>query len=144
MQEVSEFVVGSAVSPGADALLDGALVVGECVELVHQPLGMDPTQGMLTDVELPGVVTDHHRVAQEPVCAHRTPQRSLGGDAHRVGRHLQTGQTELFKMIQPGSVIGKLAPLMRGQSLDQRSGQGMLTHIVQGRIVDHIISVAGT
>ena len=47
-------------------------------------------------------------------------------------------------MIQPGSVIGKLALLMRGQPLDQRSGQGMVAHVVQGGVVDHVVGVAGT
>jgi hypothetical protein len=34
--------------------------------------------------------------------------------------------------------------LMRGQLLDERSGQGMITHVVQGRVVDHVVGVAGT
>jgi hypothetical protein len=72
-----------------------------------------------------GSVTDHDRLAKEPVCAYRTPQRSLSGDAHRIGRHLQTGQTEPFKVTQPGSVIGKPALLMRGQPLDKHSGQSL-------------------
>ena len=38
-------------------------------------------------------------------------------------------------------LIGKLPPLVRGQSLDQRSGQRMFTHIVQGRVVDHTVGV---
>jgi hypothetical protein len=48
-------------------LLSGALMVGECVELVHQPLGMDPTQRMLTDSKLAGVVADNHRAPEKPV-----------------------------------------------------------------------------
>ena len=47
-------------------------------------------------------------------------------------------------MLRPGLLIGKLQLLVRGQSLDQRSGQRMVTHIVQGRVVDHIVGVAGT
>ena len=78
------------------------------------------------------------------MCAHCTPQRALGGDAYRVGRHMQTGNAELLKMAHPGFVIGKLALLMRGQLLDERSGQGMITHVVQGRVVDHVVGVAGT
>ena len=68
-------------------LLRGALRIGERVELVHQPLGMDPTQRVLADIELPGIVTDHHGLAQEAMRADGTPQRALGGDAHRVGGH---------------------------------------------------------
>jgi len=84
---------------------------------------VDPTESVLADVELPRVVADHHRLAEEAVCVHRTPQRPLGGDAHRIGRHCQIGNAEALKMARPGFFIGKLPPLVRGQSLDQRSGQ---------------------
>src|SRR3954454_11383427 len=54
-------------------LLGGSLLVGDCLQLVHQALGMDPTQRVLADVELPGVITEHDRLAQEPVCRDRPP-----------------------------------------------------------------------
>ena len=75
----------------ANMLLRTTLLVGKRLQLVNQALGVDPAQRVVADVELPGVVADHDRLAQEPVCAHRAPQRALGGDAHRVGCHLQTG-----------------------------------------------------
>jgi len=34
---------------------------------------MNPAQGMLADVELPGIVADHHGLAQEPVRGHGAP-----------------------------------------------------------------------
>ena len=46
----------------ADALLGGMVLVGEGVELVNQPFGMDPAQAMLADIELARIVTDDHRV----------------------------------------------------------------------------------
>src|SRR5271166_5783936 len=91
----------------ADMLLGGALLVGERLQLVHQALGMDPAQAMLADIELPGVVADDDRLVQEPVVGHGTPQRALGGDAHRVGGHLQSGHAELLKVALPGGVVGK-------------------------------------
>jgi len=30
---------------------------------------------------------------------------------------------------------------MRGQLLHERAGQGMLTHVVEGRVVDHVVGV---
>jgi hypothetical protein len=114
-------------------LLRATLLVSERLQLMHQTLGVDPTQRVLTDIELPGVVADHDRFAQEPVCAHRAPQRALGGDAHRVGRHLQTGQAELLKMVQPRFLIDKLPLLMRDKSLDERSGQRMIAHVPEPR-----------
>jgi hypothetical protein len=123
---------------------------------MHQPLGMDPAQRVLAEVELPGVVADNDRLAQEPVCGHGAPRCALGGDAHRIGRHLQTGDAELLEMTLPGGLIGKQALLMRGQLPDDRSGQGVLAHVVQGRVprvrlrrpegslTDHIVGVTGT
>jgi hypothetical protein len=36
-------------------LLRVALCLGERLQLMHQTLGVDPTQGVLADIELPGV-----------------------------------------------------------------------------------------
>ena len=46
-------------------------------------------------------------------------------------------------MALPGRLIGKLPLLVRGQLPDHRSGQGVLTHVVQRRVVDHVVGVAG-
>src|SRR6266478_4224547 len=42
----------------AQPLLGGAVLVGEGVELVHQPLGVDPAQRMPAEIELAGIVAD--------------------------------------------------------------------------------------
>lgn len=44
-------------------------------------------------------------------------------------------------MPRPGLLIGKLPPLVRGQSLDQRFRQVMFAHVLQGCIVDRIVGV---
>src|SRR6267142_6483093 len=73
-----------------DTGLGCAVLIGEGVELVNQTLGMDPAQAVLTDVELPGIVADNHGVGQEAVRLDAAPQRSLGGDQHRIGVDLQS------------------------------------------------------
>jgi hypothetical protein len=125
----------------ADMLLGDTLVVSERLQLVHQALGVNPTESVLADVELPCVVADHDRLAQEPMCIDRTPQRPLSGDTHRIRRHCQTGNAEVLKMPHPSLLIGKLPQLVRGQSLDERSRQGMFAHVLQGCIVDRIVGV---
>jgi hypothetical protein len=75
------------------------------------------------------------------MCIDRTPQRPLRGDTHRIRRHCQTGNAEVLKMLHPSLLIGKLPPLVRGQSLDERSRQGMFAHVLQGCIVDRIVGV---
>jgi len=66
--------------------------------LWNQTLGMDPAQAVLTDVELPGIIADNHGVGQEAVRLDAAPQRSLGGDQHRIGVDLQSRDAELFKV----------------------------------------------
>jgi hypothetical protein len=51
----------------ANPLLRGAMMVREGVQLMHQPLRVNPAQRVPTDVELPGVVAEHDSVAQEPM-----------------------------------------------------------------------------
>ena len=65
---------------GAHELLGGVLPVGEGVELVHEPLGMDPAQGVSVERELAGVVGQDHRVGQQAVRLDAAPERTLGGD----------------------------------------------------------------
>ncbi len=48
------------------------------VKFVHQPFGMDPAQCVLTNRELPGIIAQHHGIAQEVVsrgCCPRSPPR---------------------------------------------------------------------
>ena len=70
----------------ADARLGGPLLVGEGVELMDEALGMDPAQGVLADIELAGIVADDHRLGQQAMRLDGSPERALGGEAHRVGR----------------------------------------------------------
>ena len=43
----------------AHTLLGGAVVVGERIQLVHQPFSMHPAQRVAADGELPGIITQH-------------------------------------------------------------------------------------
>ena len=78
----------------ADMLLGDTLLVSKGLQFVHQAFGVNPTESVLADIELPRGVTDHHRLAQEPMGIDCPPQRPLGGDAHRVRRHCQIGNAE--------------------------------------------------
>ena len=49
----------------AHVLLSGAMAIGESIQLVHQPFRMDPAQRVPADGELPGIVAQHHGIAQE-------------------------------------------------------------------------------
>jgi hypothetical protein len=50
--------------------------VGKRVELMHRPLGMNPAQCMLSDIELSGIIAEHDSVAEEFMrldAPHRAP-----------------------------------------------------------------------
>ena len=91
----------------SNLLLRGALGIVESVQLVHQPFGVHPAQGVSADVELPGVIAQDHGLAQAPVGVDAASQRALGGEPHWVWRDTQRGQPEPVEMRQPARMIGK-------------------------------------
>ena len=123
--------------------LRGAMLVGEGVQLMHQPFRMDPAQRMPADVELSGIIAQHHAVAEEFVRLNAAPHGALGGDPHRVGRDVQPGEAEPVEMRQPGRLIGEAVSGFGRQAGDQRRGQGMLSHIAVGRVIEHVIGMTG-
>ena len=82
-------VVVEVPDQAAYALLDDAVLFGEGVELMHQPLRMNPAQTVPADLELAGIVADDHRFGEQAMRLDAAPQRALGGDLHRIGRHLR-------------------------------------------------------
>src|SRR5215212_352371 len=67
------------------------------------------------------------------------PERSFGGDAHRIGTDLQVGNAEPLKMRVPYRPIREVSLRLACQLLDERRGQAPLTHVGQGLGVDHVI-----
>ena len=65
--------------------------VREGVQLVHQPFRMHPTQCVLADGKLPGIVAQQHGLTQEAMCTDAAPLRPLGGDLGWVLDDRQTG-----------------------------------------------------
>ena len=68
--------------------------IGEGVQLMHQPLRMDPAQSMPADGELPGIIIQYHGITQEAVRVDAAPLSALGGDQYGVGCRGQGGETE--------------------------------------------------
>src|SRR5215472_4556869 len=135
-----------AVEPpdqGANPLLGHASVLGECVELVDETLGMHPAQGMAPDIELPGVVTDDDSIVQKTMRLDGAEQGSLGGDAHRIGCDGKRGDAEPLKMRHPGLGIGKVPLRLGGEMVDDGSRQGTLAHIGESLLVENVVAVAG-
>ena len=58
---------------------------------MHQPFRMYPAQGMLADVELTGIVAQHHGVLQKAMRVDAAPQNPPSGNLHRILDDRQTG-----------------------------------------------------
>jgi len=50
-------------------------------KLMDEPLGMNPTQAMTQDLELPGIVADYGQLLREAMVQHTAQQGALGGNA---------------------------------------------------------------
>lgn len=98
----------------------------------------------MSDVKLAGVIAQHDGVAEELVRLNAAPQRPLGGDLNGVGCHVQPGQAEPVEVGQPRLPISEVGLWVSHQAADQRRRQGMLAHIAVGRLVEHVIGMAGT
>ena len=127
----------------AYALLCVAVQIGEGVELVHQPLCMDPTQRMSANGKLTGIIADDDGVAQEAVGMNAAPQCTLGRDLHRVWSDAHSTDAEAVEMRLPSGLVGKVCPGLRRQLADHGSGEGTATHVAQGRIIDHVVGMSG-
>src|SRR5208337_2410952 len=55
-------------------------------ELVDEALGVDPTERVVADAELAGVVGDDDGLAAPALGLDCAPQRRFTGDPHRIGR----------------------------------------------------------
>jgi hypothetical protein len=86
--------------------LGGTVLVGEGVELVDQPFGMDPVQAVAAELELPGIVTDDHGVGEPVVRPDAAPERTFRGDEHRIGRDVARRDAEPVEMGLPPRAIG--------------------------------------
>ena len=133
---------------GLYAFLFPPLVIGEGIQLVDQPLGVNPAQGMPADIELTGVVAEDHGVGQQSVRLDGAPQSAFGGDPHRLGMDVQGGNAKLLQVGHPGPFTGKapgFTPVAGrfGQAGNHRAGQIALMHVGKGRRVEYIVPMPG-
>ena len=97
--------------------------VVERIQFMHQPFGMNPPQRVMSNVELPCVIAQHHGIAQELVRLDAAPQRGLDGDLNRIGRDVQLDEAEPVEMDEPCCSDRRSVSLFRHQLSDQRRGQ---------------------
>ena len=119
------------------------VLVGEGIELMDQPLGMNPAQAVGADLELPGIVAHDHGAGEQAMGLDAAPERPFGSDLDRIGRHVERCDGELLQMGLPRSLVGEALVRMVGQEPDDRPGERSAPHIVERLGVDHVVVVAG-
>src|SRR5271168_476461 len=127
----------------ADALLRGALRLGERIEFVNQTFAMGPTQAVQADVELASVVADNHGIGEQAMRLDAAPQSAFAGDQHGIGADLQSRDAEPIQMDVPGRPVGEDAIGMLAEAGDDGSGERAAAHIGQGLFVDDVIVMSG-
>ena len=124
--------------------IDGtALRLGDRQELVDQPLGMDPTQGVRTDAELAGIIGHHDGAIEQPMPADGPPDSPCEAIFTGSGVPETPSDAERLEMRRPGLLVGKAALGMRDQPVDHRPGQMVPAHVGHRRLVDHVVVVTG-
>jgi hypothetical protein len=98
---------------------------------------------VLPDRELPGVITQHYGIVQEAMRMDAAPLGAFSSDLHWIRCHGQHGKAEPLEVCRPSSLIGKGCLRLFGQSGDQGGGQCTAAHIVERRLVQHEVGMAG-
>ena len=129
-------------------MLSRPLQIGESVQLMHQPFRMNPAQRVPADVELTGIVAQHHGVLQKPLRVDAAPLSPFGGDQHRVLDDRQTGlrgrdDAKPVQMRLPCRLIDEARLARLGQTCDQRGSQSAAAHVAERRVVQHVIGMTG-
>ena len=112
---VAEKIAVQSPDQSPDFFLRPPVVVGYGRELVDQPLGMNPAQDMMSDIELAGIVAGDDAVAQKTMRLDRPPKGSFSGDFHWLGHDSEPCNAEALQMRRPCGGIGKMLAGMGGK-----------------------------
>jgi hypothetical protein len=141
-QPIGLEVAVEAPNQAADVALGFAVLIGECIKLVNEALGMDPAKAVFTDVKLARIIADDDGIGQQTMGFDAPPQRTLGSDLDRIGVDLEHGDAELFEMRGPCVLVSEIPIWMIGQAGDHVRCQATLAHIGQRRGIDDVVTVA--
>jgi hypothetical protein len=128
-------------------LLRRTLRVRESIQLVYQPFRMNPAQRVLANVELTGIVAQHHGALQKAMRMDAAPLSPLGGDQHRVldDRQTRRGGRDDAKAVQmrlPRRLINEARVASIGQTRDQGAGQSTAAQVAERRLVHHVVGMS--
>ena len=107
-------------------------------ELVDETLGVNPTQRVVADAELPRVIGEDDGAGEPILGAERAPQRAFAGHAHGIRGDPQLGQAERAHMRPPVGFTGEFEDFCASQRIDDAVRQIGRAHIGHRRCVDRI------
>ncbi len=107
-------------------------------ELGDEAFGVNPTQSVVAEAELSGVVGEDDGAGEPILGADRAPQRAFAGCAHGIGGHPQFGQAERAQMRPPIGFTGEFEDLGLAERFDDAMRQIGRVHIGQGRRIDRV------
>ena len=105
---------------------------------MDEALGVDPTERVIADAELAGVVGDDDGLSEQALGLDRAPQRRFAGRPHRIGRHPEIGDAERAQVLHPLLVRAERERSMAGELVDDVVRQISAAHVGDRRRVDHI------
>ena len=114
------------------------LLVCHADDPAEMALGVDPTQGVLENVELTGIIGDDHRVAQQAAGDDGTDHGRLGDPPTLTGAEAEAVQVGL-----PRRIVGKAPGSGGEQSGDDTFRHAVVDQVGQRRGVDHVVRIAG-
>ena len=124
--------------------IDGAAMRGtQRLQLMDEPFGIHPAQGMVADPELAGTIGDDHRVTQQVLVAYRPPECGFGGDLERIGGDLERIEAEPVQMRVPDGFVAKAGLGVVRQRGDLRCRHVHHAHPGERGVVDDIIRAPG-
>ena len=112
------------------------LLVGDADDPAEMALGVDPTQGVLENVELTGIIGDDHRVGQQAA-------GDDGADHGRLGDPPTLTGAKAVQLGLPRRIVGKAPGSGGEQSGDDAVRHAVFDQVGQRRGIDHVVGIAG-
>ena len=105
---------------------------------MNEALGVNPTQRMVADAKLAGVVGDDDGLSEQALGFDRPRERRFAGHPHRIGRHPQVGDAERAQVAHPLLMQIEGERRMAGEVGDDILRQIGAAHVGDRRRVDDV------
>ena len=105
---------------------------------MDETLGVDPTEGVVADAELPGVVGEDDGAPEPILGADRAPWRAFAGCAHGIGGDPQLGHAERGEMGHPLGLGAEFEDVCACERVDDAVGKIGRAHVGRRGCIDRV------